>query len=80
LIEKLASTASTLNQLVTFLSEQNKEGDQAIKHILIKNHPLFDKIKKFLKIPYRVYFENVEEMEALLNASVVSHKSFTCYH
>lgn len=68
LLEKMESTADTLNQLVNFLTEERSLGDQAIRDILLSNHPLFLSLKKTMEIPYRVFFENLEEMEALLSA------------
>lgn len=67
-LEKIESTASTLNQLVNFLTEERSKGDQAIKDILLSNHPLFGSLRNTLEIPYRVFFENLSEMEALLGA------------
>jgi len=67
-LEKIESTAETLNQLVTFLTEKQNQGDQAIKDILLSNHPLFAAIRKAMKIPYRVFFENRKEMDTLLDA------------
>ena len=67
-LEKIESTISTLNQLVTFLTDERTKGDQTIKHILLENHPLFDQIKSTLDIKYCVFFHNIEEMEALFEA------------
>jgi hypothetical protein len=68
LLERIESTADTLNQLVTFLTEERSKGDQAVKDILLSNHPLFPALRKTMKIPYPVFFKNLSEMEALLNA------------
>jgi hypothetical protein len=68
LFERIESTADTLNQLVTFLTEERSKGDQAVKDILLSNHPLFPALRKTMKIPYPVFFKNLSEMEALLNA------------
>jgi hypothetical protein len=66
--EKIETTAETLNQLVTFLTEERSKGDQAIKDILLTNHPIFSALKKELSIPYRVFFVDITEMESLLKA------------
>jgi len=42
LLNDIGTTAKTLNQLVNFLVEERKQGDQAIKDILLSNHPAFD--------------------------------------
>jgi len=57
-----------LNHLVTFLTEERTKGDSAIKDILLSSHPAFAAIKKAGKIPYRVVFHSVEELDALLGA------------
>lgn len=68
LVKKLQSTANTLDQLVTFLTEERRAGDNAIKDILLSNHPIFEAIRSELKIPYRVFFTNREELILLLKA------------
>ncbi|MGB2255031.1 MAG: DUF4062 domain-containing protein [Spongiibacter marinus] len=68
IIENLKSTASTLNNLVTFLTEERSKGDEAIKGILLSSHPAFSAIKKAAKIPYRVVFYTFDELNELLRA------------
>lgn len=68
IIKDLKSTADTLNQMVTFLTEQQKSGDGAIKEILLSTHPAFTEIKKLAHIPYRIIFHNLEELKELLVA------------
>jgi hypothetical protein len=67
-LNEIKSTAKTLNQLVSFLIEERKNGDQAFKEILLSNHPAFTQIRETLKIPYRVFFTNTDELEDLLSA------------
>jgi len=67
-LNEIKSTAKTLNQLVSFLVEERKNGDQAFKEILLSNHPAFSQIRELLKIPYRVFFTNAEELQDLLLA------------
>jgi hypothetical protein len=66
ILEDMKATANTLNQLVTFLTEERKKGDQAIHDILLANHPLFIHLQKMLLVPYRVYFQNLDEMKIWL--------------
>ncbi len=66
IIENLKNTASTLNQLVTFLTEERAKGDEAIKDILLLSHPAFASIKEIASIPYRVVFQTLDELRALL--------------
>lgn len=68
LLDDLKSTAKTLNQLVTFLTEERRAGDQAIKDILLTNHPIFEAIRSEIEIPYRVFFSNKNELNDLLKA------------
>lgn len=66
ILEDMKATANTLNQLVAFLTEERKKGDQAIRDILSTNHPLFEQLRKKLLVQYRVYFINISEMKAWL--------------
>ena len=68
MFQDLKSTAKTLNQLVTFLTEEKKNDNQSIKQILFLNHPVFNEIKNHAKIPFRVFFYNLKELEQLLNS------------
>jgi hypothetical protein len=77
LIEDMKNTASTLNQLVTFLTEERRKGDNAIKDILLSSHPAFEEIKKAAKIPYRVVFHSIEELDALLGARGYEQDEFS---
>lgn len=67
LVADLKDTSSTLKSLVNYLVAEKGKGDQAVKNILMNNHSAFDTIKRLLKIPYRVFFENHDELTALLN-------------
>lgn len=68
IIERLNATASTLDKLVTYLAEERSKGDQAIKDILLSSHPAFTVIKNVARIPHRVVFQNLSELNALLTA------------
>ena len=68
LIKSLQNTALTLDQLVTFLTEERTKGDDAIKDILLSSHPAFDTVKKAAEIQYRVVFYTVDELSSLLSA------------
>ena len=68
LVESMASTAHTLNQLVTFLTEERRNSDRAIRDILLTNHPAFQRLKTLLKVKYRVFFTNRAELTAWLKA------------
>jgi hypothetical protein len=67
-IYALEETASTLKQLVTYLTEERSKGDEAIKDILLSSHPAFNAAKTALKVPYRVSFHTLKELEDWLTA------------
>lgn len=68
LIKGVENTAKTLDQLVTFLTEEKKDKDNAINEILLSGHPAMLQIKSLLGIPFRVYFTTKDELDELLNA------------
>ena len=67
-IKELNNTSNTLNQLVNYLISEKEKGDEAISDILLSNHPAFEQTKKLLDVPYRVYFQNISELSALVEA------------
>lgn len=67
-LDEIKSTAKTLNQLVNYLVEERKNGDQAFKEILLANHPAFNELQTQLTIPYRIFFSNILELNELLKA------------
>ena len=68
LIESLAATSKTLNQTVQYLINEKSRGNQAIKEILLSNHPAFESIRKKLNLKFRVFFQNKHELAQLLIA------------
>jgi hypothetical protein len=68
LVESLGTTAQTLNQLVSYLTEERRNSDQAIRSILITNHPAFQLIRNLLRVSYRVFFTTREELSMWLKA------------
>ena len=66
--EEIKNTAETLNKLVTFLTEERRSKDKAIKEILLTTHPVFERIRKLLKVSYRVFFTNRNELNEWLKA------------
>ena len=65
-LDEMNSVASTLKELVGFLTEERKSKDEAIKSILIANHPAFRRLSTLTKTPYRVFFSTREEMKKWL--------------
>jgi hypothetical protein len=68
LLEDLKTTSKTLNQLVSYLVDEKTKGDQAIKDILLSNHPAFEDLRRKIEIPYRIIFQNLSELKILLHA------------
>jgi hypothetical protein len=67
-LDEMKSVSSTLQQLVTFLTEERKDTDTAIKSILMANHPVFNQLAELTNTSYRVYFTNKKELNSWLNA------------
>jgi len=65
-LQGLENTANTLNQLINYLTDEKKGTENAIRDILISNHPAFDRLKKLLSISYRVFFLTRDELTAWL--------------
>lgn len=68
LINNLQKTANTLNKLVNFLSEENKDKEVEINKILMINHPLVEILSETLAIPYNFYIEEYSDLNKFLNA------------
>lgn len=75
-LEHINATAKTLNQLVSFLTEERKNSDYAIKEILLTNHPVFIKLKNITNTPYPLFFRNKSDLEAWLEARGYFRKEF----
>ncbi len=68
IIEQMNLTARTLKDTVTYLTEERKNKDEAIKSILLSNHPAFSRLAKLTNTPYRVFFSTNAEMNSWLSA------------
>jgi hypothetical protein len=70
IIQDLKDTSSTLKQLISQAAslENISSKQSSIDDILRFNHPAFSAIKKALKIPFRVVFVDLRELQALLRA------------
>ena len=61
LVRSLQETAQTLDELVAYLTEERRSQSDAIKSILMSNHPAFSQVKEVTNTPYRVFFANHRE-------------------
>ncbi|QZT36686.1 DUF4062 domain-containing protein [Halosquirtibacter xylanolyticus] len=68
LINKLEDTSKTLQKLVSFLSEQNKEQGNNIDRILMLNHPLTEELKNHLKIKYNLYIDTFNDLKNFMES------------
>ena len=68
LVKDLQANMQTLNQLVTYLTEEKQNSDHAIRDILTANHPAFAEMRKLLSVKYRVFFTNRDEFGHWLRA------------
>jgi hypothetical protein len=62
LLQGIENTAKTLNQLIDYLTIERKGTEDVIKDILISNHPAFERLKRLLSIPHRLFFLTREEL------------------
>ena len=67
-LDEMNSVAKTLKDLVRFLTDERTSKDDAIKSILLANHPAFRRLKALTKTTYRVFFSTRNEMESWLEA------------
>lgn len=75
-LENINATAKTQNQLVNFLTEERKNSDNAIKEILLSNHPVFVKLKNITNTPYPIFFKSKSDLEAWLEARRFKEQEF----
>jgi hypothetical protein len=68
IINNLEKTAQTLNKLVNYLSDENKDQTEEINRILTINHPLVETLRNYLDVPYNFYIEGLEDLNQLLIA------------
>lgn len=67
-LDELRSTAATLRELVSFLTDERKNKDEAIKNILLVNHPIFRRLATLTATGYRLFFATHTEMATWLTA------------
>ncbi|QSQ09682.1 hypothetical protein H0A61_02061 [Koleobacter methoxysyntrophicus] len=59
----LKSTAETLAKIIEYTT---RERDETIKNILVSSHPIFNQLAEETKIPIRIFFTNIGELDKLL--------------
>lgn len=68
ILEEMNASAKTLRELVTYLTEERSNKDEAIQNILLASHPAFRRFAELTETPYRVFFTNESELNAWLKA------------
>jgi hypothetical protein len=63
---ELRDSLRTVQQLVEFLSKENRDQADALSEILRTNHPAFTRFRALLRLHYPVYFTTSTELLALL--------------
>jgi hypothetical protein len=76
LILRLDQTASTLDRLVQYLSEQNETQSDALEQIVLSNHPAFRRLAKVMGFSFRAFFETREELNKLLETFGYTEEPF----
>jgi hypothetical protein len=69
LFEELKGSIATVGELVNFLSEKNTQGNDAIHQILLTDHPIFAALKKLFRVPYRLFFTDLAELNQWLQGA-----------
>jgi len=68
LLNEMNTTAQTLRDLVTYFREQRTSQDEAIRSILLTNHPAFRRFADVTGTTYRVFFTTEKELNTWLKA------------
>ena len=68
-LKDLQVNMQTLNELVTYLTKEKQNSDEAIREILRSNHPAFGQLRSLLSVGYRVFFTTRAEFSQWLKVS-----------
>lgn len=79
-LEEMKTVASTLRQLVDYLTKENMNKDQAIQSILMVNHPAFRTFAQATKTPYRIIFANWDEFNQWISTRGLKYEETTNGH
>jgi hypothetical protein len=66
--DDLHEALKTVNQLVTFLTNERREQGGIVSEILLMNHPIFARIRKLTNTSFPVFFRDVDELNSFLKA------------
>jgi hypothetical protein len=68
ILDEMSSVSSTLKELVAYLTKERLNQSDAIKSILLSNHPAFREFAKITGTTYRVFFTTRSELDKWLEA------------
>lgn len=64
--DDLHQALKTVNQLVTFLTNERRQQGGIVNEILLTNHPIFALIRKLTNTTFPVFFRNFDELNSFL--------------
>lgn len=64
---RLQNTSVTLEHLVDYLKETNKDKEEGISKLLKTNHPFVNHLEEVLNINFNFWIENLDELKSLLS-------------
>ncbi len=65
-VNQLMEAVGAAQRIIEYLQRQEAAGHAATQEILFTRHPLFTRLRVVLNVPFRIFFENLEELERLL--------------
>lgn len=68
LVDSLKATSQSLEDVVKYLKNNNKKDDNVVSQLLLPSHPIFAVLAEKLDVRYRIYFQNLEELNRFLKA------------
>lgn len=65
---RLEKTSETLEKLVDYLKESNKDKEEGITKLFKMNHPFVNHLEEILNIKFNFWIDNLEELKDLLSS------------
>lgn len=75
LIERLQGQTETLDRMIKYLSDLNKDHKSEMEEILMLNHPLIGSLRKILHLTFKFYISNIDDLTGLLTSRSYLRKS-----
>jgi hypothetical protein len=64
MMAQLKDLAGNLDKIVKSLIDGNRDRKDSIEQLIITNHPIFDSLKRITNTQYRVFFSDLNELDA----------------